>query len=104
MKRLFNDPSIKGTFVFLYSLTQEQKISDSSSISAKCWLSLFRERVLPCGFPITRREEGEGLEIPFEFMTLFAGVRGSMVYGDDSILVGPCRVLFPTRRLREAVQ
>jgi hypothetical protein len=102
---LYNDPSINGHFrISLCTRMQEQEVSDSSSVSAKCWLPLFREGVLACGFPIARREEGEGLEIPFELMTLFAGVRGSLVHGDGNILVGPCRVLFPTRRLHEAVQ
>lgn len=102
---LYNGPSINGHFrISLCSGMQEQKIPDSSSISAKCWLPLFRGGVLACGFPISRREEGEGLEIPFELMTLFTGVRGSMVHEDGNILVGPCRVLFPTRRLHEAVQ
>jgi hypothetical protein len=37
-------------------------------------------------------------------MTLFAGVRGSMDYGDVTILVGPSRILFPTSVLAESVQ
>jgi hypothetical protein len=102
---LYNDPSINGHFcICLCSLMQEQNISDSSSVSAKCWLPLFRGGVLVCGFLIARREEGEGLEMPFELMMLFAGVRGLMVHGDGNILVGLRRVLFPTRRLYEAVQ
>lgn len=67
-------------------------------------MPLFQEGVTVCGFPVAKREEDEGLEIPLQLPTMIAGVKGSMEYEGDTIYVGPSRILFPTRLLRITVQ
>jgi hypothetical protein len=72
--------------------------------SGACWLPLFQEGVIAYGFPVAKREEGEGLEISFDLLRLFAGVKGSIEYEGVTIYVGPSRILFPTKILRDGVQ
>lgn len=57
-----------------------------------------------CSLPVAKREEGGGLEIPFQLLAMIVGVEGSMEHGGDIIYVGPSRILFPTRLLRITVQ
>jgi hypothetical protein len=72
--------------------------------SSTCWQELFRGGVLAYGFPIAQRDEGSGVEIPFELMTFFAQVRISMDYDAGTILLGHSSCLFPSKMLRKGVQ
>ena len=69
-----------------------------------CWQHLFQGGVLAFGFPIAQRDEGSGLEIPFELMTFFAQVRVSMTHDAGTILLGDTSCLFPAKRLQTGVQ
>jgi hypothetical protein len=72
-----------------------------------CWHSLFPNGVLAQGFPIAERNEGDGIEIPFELMVTLAQVSISMDYEDGkggTILIGHSATLIPSRFLENAVQ
>ena len=56
------------------------------------------------GFAIVQRADGEGLEIPLQLLMHIALIKGSMDYDGNTIFVGPSRVLFPTRLLRQGIQ
>lgn len=74
--------------------------SDSS-----CWHRLFPGAVLAYGFPISKRKEGVGLEIPFDLMVGLADIRTQIdVGGGATILGGPGIALYPTKTLKNGVQ
>lgn len=75
-----------------------------SEISPVCWQELFQGGILASGFPIAPREEGLGLEIPFELMILLSQVRISMTYDLRTVLFGHSTCLFPAKKLQAGVQ
>ncbi|KAF4629839.1 hypothetical protein G7Y89_g8306 [Cudoniella acicularis] len=76
----------------------------SSEERSTCWHELFRGGVLAYNFPIAQRDEGSGLEIPFDLMVHLAQVRLSMDYDDGAILLGHSSMLFPSQILPDGVQ
>jgi len=104
-KSLNSSSSVRDTR-YLPILLSKQSAAPRSHIDTPgtCWLPLFQEGILACGFPAAPREEGIGLEIPFQLMIHFAGIRGSMEYDKFKILVGPSRILFPVKLLGDSVQ
>jgi hypothetical protein len=93
---------VSGTSFKLSLLKKKQEVSNGDL--GMCWVSLFNKGILACGFPVTERAEGEGLEIPFPLMAIFAKVSVSMDYDGGTILVGPSSFLLPVERFHDAVQ
>lgn len=93
---------------------RSKKIDDRSTlmrdsvdpgVNPTCWHHLLRGAVLACGFPISAREEGMGLEIPFDLMVGLADIRTQIDIGEGAALLGgPGIVLYPTKVLRDSIQ
>jgi hypothetical protein len=84
----------------LENLESHLQVNNSST----CWRDLFRGGVMAYGFSIAQRDEGSGLEIPFELMTFLAQVRASIDYDGGTILLGHSSCLFPSKKLQTGVQ
>jgi ankyrin repeat protein len=69
-----------------------------------CWTSILRSATLAIGFPVRKRQEGIGLEIPFPLLLRFADISVSMEYDGGTLLVGASTILFPSRILEDGVQ
>ncbi|KAK2591056.1 hypothetical protein QQS21_011252 [Conoideocrella luteorostrata] len=75
------------------------------TMTSSCWHRLARGATLAYGFPISKREDGVGLEIPFDLMTSLAGIRTQMDVGEAAnLLLGPGIVLYPTKVWEKGVQ
>lgn len=83
----------------LENLESHLQVSDSLT----CWRELFRGGVLAYGFSIAQRDEGSGLEIPFELMTFLVQVRASMDYDGGTILLGHSSCLFLSKKLQTSI-
>lgn len=73
----------------------------------QCWTSMFPRSILAYGFPVPskRRPDGMlGLEIPFEILTTFAGIRFPLKIGQGLILAGPSTLLVPCKKVDNAIQ
>ena len=46
-------------------LLKLKKVEESSGA---CWLPMFKNSIIPCGFPIPDRGPGKGIELPFPLM------------------------------------
>ena len=74
-------------------------------VNTTCWHHLLRGAVLACGFPISPREDGMGLEIPFDLMVGLADIRTKIDFAKDAVLLGgPRIILYPTKVLRDGIQ
>ena len=106
-KLTYLSPIGEVLFELSFCSPEQEKLGQNSHCnegSVMCWHSLFKDGVLACGFPIAERAEGDGLEISFPLMVLFAKVSVSMDYDNGTILLGPSSLLFPSKRLHNAVQ
>jgi hypothetical protein len=100
-----NHPTRTSFLLSLCLPRQEPKMNAQCvGDTGKCWLPLFKEGVLARGFPIAEHDGFEGLDIPFPLMATFTKVTCSMEYNHGTIFVGESSLLFPSRRLRQAVQ
>ena len=62
-----------------------------------CWLDLFSNCVIPWGFPIPQRRNGEeGIELPYQLMTSQAGIMFSKTYKGGLFLRGLSTLIYPT--------
>jgi hypothetical protein len=61
-----------------------------------CWLPLFLGTVIARDYPIPKRDQEKGLELPFHLMTTVAGVLYPMTHDGGIYLKGLSRLLFPT--------
>lgn len=98
-----HDHSTPTSFLLSLCLPRQELKMNRGDIG-KCWLPLFKEGVLARGFPIAERDGCEGLDIPFPLMVAFTRVTCSMEYNRGAILLGESSLLFPSKRLRQAVQ
>jgi hypothetical protein len=72
------------------------------SMDGTCWHALFRNLVAVTGFPILARSTNEqGLELPFDVMTILAGSQFATHYDATLILKGLFTMLVPTRRTEQ---
>jgi ankyrin repeat protein len=69
-----------------------------------CWTNILRSATLAVGFPLRKRPEGIGLEIPFPLLLRFADISVSMDYDGGTILVGASTILFPSQKLEDGIQ
>lgn len=69
-----------------------------------CWTQILRRATLAVGFPVRKRPEGVGLEIPFPLLLRFADISVCMEYGGGTLLVGESIILFPSRKLEDGIQ
>jgi ankyrin repeat protein len=61
-----------------------------------CWLPLFLGTVIAQDYPIPKRDQENGLELPFHLMTSLAGALYPMAHDGGIYLKGYSRLLFPT--------
>lgn len=76
------------------------------SATASCWQRLLRGAVLAYGFPISEREKGLGLEIPFDLMVGLADIRTQIEVDEGATLLGGGTgvVLYPSEILNCGTQ
>jgi hypothetical protein len=75
-----------------------------TSVGGTCWHALFRNPVVVTGFPILARSTNEqGLELPFDVMTILAGSQFATHYDATLILKGLFTMLVPTRRTEQTI-
>ena len=96
----------RATFELQLDTLESIELDDDleGMISPTCWQELFQGGILASGFPIAPREEGLGLEIPFELMILLSQARLSMTHDLGTILFGHSTCLFPAKKLQDGVQ
>jgi hypothetical protein len=81
-----------------------QNYSLEGYLDEPCWTNLLRKATLAVGFPVRKRPEGLGLEIPFPLLLRFADISVSMDYDGGTLLVGESTILFPSRQLEDGIQ
>ncbi|KAF2228897.1 hypothetical protein EV356DRAFT_35524 [Viridothelium virens] len=94
------------------TLLGPRAVSYKAGLPGNCWIPLLRESTLTCGFPISPRDTGLGLEIPVPLMMHLAGVHLPIEYNDQGIVfrshIRPdprdFSVLVPTQKLEKAIQ
>jgi hypothetical protein len=69
-----------------------------------CWFKFLQRATLAVGFPVRKRQEGEGLEIPFPLLKRIADTTITMDYDDGTIFVAESIVLYPARKLIDGIQ
>jgi hypothetical protein len=98
--------SFETTFhVSLFSPTEVSQ--PDCNEPGQCWTSLFTESVLAYGFPIhgENRPIGIlGLEVPFEIMAAFAGVKFPVLLGDRVVFAGESSLLIPEAASGDSIQ
>lgn len=81
-----------------------QNYSLDGYLNEPCWTNILRKATLAVGFPVRKRKEGLGLEIPFPLLLLFADISVSMDYDGGTLLVGESTILFPAQQLVDGIQ
>ncbi|KAH0369398.1 hypothetical protein KCU65_g3302, partial [Aureobasidium melanogenum] len=93
--------------VFRMSLWEQDKVPRPNDAPGECWTRLFAQSVLAYGFPSSatdRPERMRGLEIPFEIMATFAGVRFPLLLGERLAFAGETHILVPEMFSENSVQ
>jgi hypothetical protein len=78
--------------------SQDKLPQPTSHRSGQCWTSLFTESVLAYGFSLPRSERPDGmigLELPFNIMAAFAGVKFPVLLGERLVFASDISVLIP---------
>lgn len=100
--------SLYDELIFHLSLFSQDVVPQADSDEAgQCWTSLFTESILAYGFPIPEngRPEGVlGLEIPFEIMAAFAGVKFPIWLEDRIAFAGSTSMLIPVICFGDSIQ
>ncbi|KAL6898571.1 hypothetical protein GGI43DRAFT_408032 [Trichoderma evansii] len=98
--------------IFDLSLLPPHPVPYKPGTPGSCWIPLLRESVLACGFPIAKRDEGIGIEIPVPLMMYLAGVHYPINYNGQGIVLrshirhdsGTYSMLVPTKKLKQSIQ
>lgn len=99
-------PFLVGGYYSFSSASQCYRLSieHCTPIAGPCWTKILRSATLAVGFPVRKRPEGIGLEIPFPLLLRFADISVSMEYDGGTLLVGESTILFPARKLEDGIQ
>ncbi|THW24700.1 hypothetical protein D6D23_05040 [Aureobasidium pullulans] len=84
--------------VFRMSLWEREKVPQPNNEPGKCWTQLFAQSVLAYGFLSSKRgrpDSMRGLEIPFDIITSFAGIRFPLLLGERLAFASERHVLIP---------
>ena len=73
-----------------------QKVKKVEERSGACWLPLFKNSIIACGFPIPDRDPVKGIALPFPLMIDQAGILRSASYDGFSYLKGFSTSIYPT--------
>ncbi|KAG9756526.1 hypothetical protein KCU73_g4872, partial [Aureobasidium melanogenum] len=93
--------------VFRMSLWEQEKTPQPNSEPGQCWTRLFAHSVLAYGFPHSTRDRPEsmrGLEIPFNIMASFAGIRFPLLLGERLAFASTTHVLVPEIFSEDSIQ
>lgn len=93
--------------LFRMSLWHPKTVPRPNDEPGQCWTRLFRRSVLAYGFPSSAadRPEGmQGLEVAFDIMASFAGVRFPVLLGERLAFAGDVNVLIPEKFSENSVQ
>lgn len=111
-KESSSDP--ESEFEFELSILSSRPVLQASTVqvptlgtfrSEQCWLPLFKEGILVCGFPIpARSQQAVGLQLDFPILALLTQVQGPIEYDSGIVLVGPSTLLFPTSETEDSIQ
>ncbi|RDW61992.1 hypothetical protein BP6252_11425 [Coleophoma cylindrospora] len=82
------------TCTFEINTSMENLQSNESS----CWHELFFNPVIACGFPIPRRNDEKGLEVPIHMMTALCGASHAIEYEGGIVIKGFSSMLVPLKR------
>jgi hypothetical protein len=69
-----------------------------------CWHNLFVNPVIACGFPISKRAEEVGLEIPISIMAALGGASHAVEYNGGILLKGFSSMFVPLKRTGDSIQ
>ena len=92
--------SVSGFELFPETLDLSEMMPESTQdkITPTCWHGLFHGTILAFGFPISERDTGLGVEIPFKLMVGLANITTTIYQGVGGfILVGHSVMLFPSK-------
>ena len=79
--------------------------SNQPEITSNCWHRLFQGTVLACGFPISQRAKGRGVEIPFQLMTGLANITAAVQRDvGGALLIGDSLRLYAYDETEDEVQ
>ncbi|KAI0102512.1 hypothetical protein GGR51DRAFT_562433 [Nemania sp. FL0031] len=69
-----------------------------------CWLSLFSPAVIAHGFPIPKRDNNIGLEMPIELMAAIIGARHAVRFDGGVVIKGFSSMFLPVMRTNHWIQ
>lgn len=81
---------------------EELSHTDSMPKDGTCWHALFCNFAVATSFPIPPRTDAQGIELPFNLMSLLARVEYPIPHGCGFILKGQRSALMPQRKSKEA--
>jgi hypothetical protein len=93
--------------VFRMSLWEQEKVPQPDDEPGQCWTQLFTRSVLAYGFPFSAKNRPKvmrGLEVPFDIMASFAGVRFPLSLGERLIFASETNVLVPEICSEDSIQ
>ncbi|CAD0105836.1 unnamed protein product [Aureobasidium uvarum] len=93
--------------VFRMSLWDREQSPRPSDGPGQCWTQLFAQSVLAYGFTSSAKDRPEsmrGLELPFEIMATFAGIRFPLWLGDRRAFASETHVLVPEELSGASIQ
>jgi hypothetical protein len=75
-----------------------------NALETACWLPLFKRASIASGFPIPKRAEEIGLEVPLEILTELVGIRQAIEFEGGIILKGFAEMFVPVKKTGDRVQ
>lgn len=92
---------------FHLCLWEQVKLPEPDGGPGQCWTSLFTQSVLAYGFPLAGKERPDGmrgLEVPFEIMAAFSGVRFPVLLGQRLAFASKTNILIPEVSSNDSIQ
>jgi hypothetical protein len=91
--------SLSTTEVFI-----EYQHTPVHATEQSCWLPLFSGAVIASGFPIPKRGEEMGLEIPLELLAGIGGIQHAVEFQGGVVMKGFSQMFVPVRKTDDRVQ
>ncbi|RDI76417.1 hypothetical protein Vi05172_g13596 [Venturia inaequalis] len=79
-------------------------VKELPQFESSCWHPMFSHYVVAEGFPVPKRNEERGIELPYHLMTTFGRIRYPQPYLDGMVLMGISTCLVPVSKTKDCVQ
>ncbi|KAH6714370.1 hypothetical protein BKA61DRAFT_575142 [Leptodontidium sp. MPI-SDFR-AT-0119] len=91
------------TFNLIFDISSLQQIHDTKISKGTCWHALFNYPVIAKEYPIPKRADEKGLEIPLNYMARLGQAYRSTIFSSRFVLKGCITMFIPAQRLDNSV-